>query len=163
ELGDGPAAQRVLPELDRMAEWLRQPAVRLAALSRRSTLAALTGDFAAAAENARQAFQTGQAAALPDAGAVYWGQLFAIWLHAGACVWLGAAGHAPRVYQALTPYAGRAAVAPGAVMCSGSTDFYLAGLAALSGDAAAADRHYRAAASMHRRLGARPMLAHTLH
>ena len=83
ELGDGPAAQRVLPELDRMAEWLRQPAVRLAALSRRSTLAALTGDFGAAAENARQAFQTGQAAGLPDAGAVYWGQLFAIWLHAG--------------------------------------------------------------------------------
>ena len=48
-------------------------------------------------------------------------------------------------------------------MCSGSTDFYLAGLAALSGDTAAADRHYRAAASCHRRLGARPMLAHTLH
>ena len=83
ELGDGPAAQRVLPELDRMAESLRQPAVRLAALSRRSTLAALTGDFAPAAEFARQAFQTGQAAGLPDAGAVYWGQLFAIWLHAG--------------------------------------------------------------------------------
>ena len=82
ELGDGPAAQRVLPELDRMADSLRQPAVRLAALSRRSTLAALTGDFAPAAEFARQAFQIGQAASLPDAGAVYWGQLFAIWLHA---------------------------------------------------------------------------------
>ena len=48
-------------------------------------------------------------------------------------------------------------------MCSGSTDFYLAGLAARSGDTAAADRHYRAAAGCHRRLGARPMLAHTLH
>ena len=236
ELGDGPAAQRVLPELDRMAEWLRQPAVRLAALSRRSTLAALTGDFGAAAENARQAFQTGQAAGLPDAGAVYWGQLFAIWLHAGLpaadeqwmerelrdlvarsnlsvahaaalvqveaahgaveqargrldelvgtglgsmrpdmlylwgltllardCVVLRAAGHAPRVYQAVAPYAGRAAVAAGAVMCSGSTDFYLAGLAVLTGDTAAADRHYRAAAGCHRRLDARPMLAHTLH
>jgi hypothetical protein len=236
ELGDGPAAQRVLPELDRMVEWLRQPAVRLAALSRRSTLAALTGDFGPAAENARQAFQTGQAAGLPDAGAVYWGQLFAIWLHAGLpaadeqwmerelrdlvarsnlsvahaaalvqveaahgaveqargrldelvgtglgtmrpdmlylwgltllardCVVLRAAGHAPRIYQALAPYAGRAAVAAGAVMCSGSTDFYLAGLAALSGDTATAERHYRAAAGCHRRLGARPMLAHTLH
>src|SRR4029078_2997317 len=83
ELGDGPAAQRVLPELDRMAEWLRERAVGVAALSRRSPLAALTGDFGPAAENARQAFQTGQAAGLPDAGAVYWGQLFAIWLHAG--------------------------------------------------------------------------------
>jgi len=58
---------------------LRQPAARLAALSRRSTLAALTGDFSAAAELARKAIQAGQAAGLPDAGAVYWGQLFAIW------------------------------------------------------------------------------------
>ena len=235
ELGDGPAAQRVLPELVRMADSLRQPAVRLAALSRRSTLAALTGDFAPAAEFARQAFQIGQAASLPDAGAVYWGQLFAIWLHADlpggdeqwmerelrdlvarshlsvahaaalvqidaahgateqargrlddlvgtglatlrpdmvyvwaltqlarACVVLRAARHAPRIYRALAPYAGRAAVAAGAVMCSGSTDFYLAGLAALGDDVAAAERHYRAAVSCHRRLGARPMLAHTL-
>ena len=235
ELGDGPAAQRVLPELARLADSLRQPAVRLAALSRRSTLAALTGDFAPAAELARQAFQIGQAASLPDAGAVYWGQLFAIWLHAdlpggdeqwmerelrdlvarshlsvahaaalvqidaahGAteqargrldelvgtglatlrpdmvyvwaltllargCVVLRAARHAPRIYRALAPYAGRAAVAAGAVMCSGSTDFYLAGLAALADDTAAAERHYRAAISCHRRLGARPMLAHTL-
>ena len=236
ELGDGPAAQRVLPELGRLADSLRQPAARLAALSRRSTLAALTGDFAPAAEFARQAFQIGQAASLPDAGAVYWGQLFAIWLHtdlpggdeqwmerelrdlvarshlsvahaaalvqidaahgaaerargrldelagpgldtlrpdmvyvwaltliARGCVVLRAARHAPRVYQALAPYAGRAAVAAGAVMCSGSTDFYLAGLAALGGDLTAADRHYRAAVSCHRRLGARPMLAYTLH
>jgi hypothetical protein len=235
ELGDGPAAQRVLPELDRMAESLRQPAVRLAALSRRSTVAALTGDFGPAAEFARQAFRTGQAAGLPDAGAVYWGQLFAIWLHTGlpygdeqwmerelrdlvarshmsvahaatliqieaghgaveqargrldelattgldrlrpdmlyvwalaelarGCVLLRAAHHAPRIYRALAPYAGRAAVAAGAVMCSGSTDFYLAGLAALGDDVTAAERHYRAAVSCHRRLGARPMLAHTL-
>jgi hypothetical protein len=236
ELGDGPAAQRVLPELDRLAASLRQPGVRQVALSRRSTLAALTGDFAPAAEFARQAFQTGQAASLPDAGAVYWGQLFAIWLHTGlpgddeqwmerelrdlvarshlsvahaaalvqieaahgaaeqargrldelvgtgldtlrpdmvfvwalaqlarSCVVLRAARHAVRLYRALAPYAGRAAVAAGAVMCAGSTDFYLAGLAALNGDAETADRHYRAAAGCHRRLGARPMLAHTLH
>src|SRR5690242_9132662 len=236
ELGDGPAAQRVLPELGRMADTLRQPSARLADLSRRSTLAALAGDFAPAAEFARQAFQTGQAAGLPDAGAVYWGQLFAIWLHAdlpgddeqwmerelrdlvarshmsvahaaalvqieaahGAaeqargrldelveagldrlrpdmlfvwaltllargCVVLRAAQHAPRIYQALAPYAGRVAVAAGAVMCSGSTDFYLAGLAALSDNVTVAEQHYRAAAGCHRRLGARPMLAHTLH
>jgi len=236
ELGDGPAAQRILPELGRLADSLRQPAVRLVALSRSSTLAALTGDFAPAAEFARQAFRIGQAACLPDAGAVYWGQLFAIWLHAdlpgddeqwmerelrdlvarshlsvahaaalvqidsahGAaeqargrldelvgtgleslrpdmlyvwaltllargCVVLRAAGHAPRIYRALAPYAGRAAVAAGAVMCSGSTDFYLAGLAVLGEDVATAERHYRAAVSCHRRLGARPMLAHTLH
>jgi len=89
--------------------------------------------------------------------------LWALTLLARDCVMLRAARHAPRVYQALAPYAGRAAVAAGAVMCSGSTDFYLAGLAALNGDTAAADRHYRTAAGCHRRLGARPMLAHTLH
>jgi hypothetical protein len=236
ELGDGPSAQRVLPELDQLASTLRQPMARLVASSRRSTLAALAGDFAAAAECARQAFQIGEAAGLPDAGAVYWGQLFAVWLHtdlpggaeqrmeqllrdlvarshlsvahaaalvqidaasgaieqargrlgelvssglgtlrpdmvyvwaltllARGCTVLGEARYAPRVYQALAPYAGRAAVAAGAVMCSGSTDFYLAGLAALSGDFATADQHYRAAASCHRRLGAAPMLAHTLY
>ena len=236
ELGDGPASQRILPELDRLAGSLRQPAARLVALSRHSTLAALTGDFPRAAELARQAWQTGRAAGLPDAGSVYWGQLFAIWLHAdlpgqdeqwmeqelrelvarshlsvahaaalvqidaahgaaeqargrldelvgtglGAlrpdtvyvwalaqlarcCTVLRAARHAPRLYQALAPYAGRTAVAAGAVMCAGSTDFYLAGLAALDGDTPAALRHYRAAAGCHRRLGARPMLARTLH
>ena len=62
---------------------------------------------------------------------------------ARGCVVLAAAGHAPRLYQTLAPHAGRAAVCAGAVMCAGSTDFYLAGLAALSGDAATADRHYR--------------------
>jgi AAA ATPase domain len=236
ELGDGPAAQRVLPELDRLAELLRAPAARLVAMSRRSTLAALTGDFTQAARLARDAFDAGQGVGLPDAGAVYWGQLFAIWLHTGlpasdeqwmeqqlrdlvahshlsvahaaalvqidaargateqanglldelastgmdslrpdmvyvwaltqlarCCVVLGAARHAPRLYRALAPYAGRAAVAAGAVVCAGSADFYLAGLAALSGDTTAAARHYRAAISCHRRLGARPMLARTLH
>jgi len=236
EAGDGPAAQRVLPGLGRLADVLGQPAARLTAWSRRSTLAALAGDFGPAAEFARQAFQAGQAAGLPDAGSVYWGQLYAIWLHAGlpgddeqwmerelrdlvarshlwaghaaalvqldaahgateqargrldelagpgldslrpdmlyawalaeiarGCVLLQAAEHAPRIYRALAPYTGRAIVAAGAVMCSGSADHYLAGLAALDGDPAAADRHYRAAISCHRRLGARPMLARSLH
>jgi hypothetical protein len=236
EAGDGPAAQRVLPGLGRLADVLGQPAARLTAWSRRSTLAALAGDFGPAADFSRQAFQAGQAAGLPDAGAVYWGQLYAIWLHAGlphddeqwmerelrdlvarshlwaghaaalvqldaahggteqargrldelagpgldllrpdmlyawalaeiarGCVLLQAAEHAPRIYRALAPYAGRAIVAAGAVMCSGSADHYLAGLAALDGDLAAADRHYRAAISCHRRLGARPMLARSLH
>ena len=81
---------------------------------------------------------------------------------ARSCVVLPAARHAQRLYQVLAPYAGRAAVAAGAVMCSGSTDFYLAGLAALSDDVAAAERHYLTAIGCHRRLGARPMLAHTL-
>jgi hypothetical protein len=88
--------------------------------------------------------------------------VWALTLLARGCVLLQAARHAPRLYRALAPYAGRVAVAAGAVMCSGSTDFYLAGLAALGDDVAAAERHYRVAAGCHRRLGARPMLAHTL-
>jgi hypothetical protein len=75
---------------------------------------------------------------------------------------LGADRHATRVYQALAPYAGRVAVAAGAVACSGATDFHLGRLAALTGDAATAERHYRAALRLHRALGARPMLARTL-
>ena len=157
-----------------MADALRQPAARLAALSRRSTLATLTGDFASAIECARQAFRPGRRPGCPRPR---WTELATTGLEslrpdmlylwalaelARGCVLLRAAHHAPRIYQALAPYAGRAAVAAGAVMCSGSTDFYLAGLAALGDDVTAAERHYRAAVSCHRRLGARPMLAHTL-
>jgi len=76
---------------------------------------------------------------------------------------LGARRHAQRIYAALAPYAGRVAVAAGAVACSGATDFYLGRLAALDGDAAAAERHLRTALPLHRSLGARPMLARTLH
>lgn len=89
--------------------------------------------------------------------------VWALTLLARGCTVLRETRHTRRIYQALAPYAGRAAVAAGAVMCSGSTDFYLAGLAALSGDIPTAHRHYLAAVSCHRRLGAQPMLAHTLH
>jgi hypothetical protein len=75
ELGDGPGARQALADIDRLAGLLRQPLARLVASSRRSTLAALAGDFTEAARLARQAWETGVSASLPDAGAVYWGQL----------------------------------------------------------------------------------------
>ena len=235
ELGDGPGAHRALADVDRLAGLLRQPLARLVASSRRSTLAALAGDFPEAARMARQAWEVGVGASLPDAGAVYWGQLFAVWLEAGlpehdekwmeqelrglvarsrlsvahacalvlidaahgardqargrfeelattglaslrpdmvyvwalallarACVELGASHHAQPIYRALAPYAGRVAVAAGAVMCAGSVDRYLAGLAAQSGDADAAEGHFLAAVACHRRLQAQPLLARTL-
>ena len=65
EPGDGPAAQRVLPELDRLAGLLRQPLARLVALSRRSTLAALAGDFAAAARLPGRPSRPGRRPACP--------------------------------------------------------------------------------------------------
>ncbi|WP_433040801.1 ATP-binding protein [Dactylosporangium sp. CS-033363] len=235
EVGDGPAARRVLPELDRLAGTLRHPSARLVALSRRAALATLDGDFAEGARAATEAWEAGRRAGLPDADAVRWGQVHAIWVHTDVpaedldwtvrtlrelvahshrafahapalvqfeaaagdveqargrlddlvehgldrqrpdmvLVWalthlaeavcvLGAAEHARRVYRALLPYAGRAAVEAGAVSCSGATDFYLGRLAALDGDAESAGRHYRVAERLHRSLGARPMLARTL-
>src|SRR5262249_57299273 len=68
ETGDGPAAQRVLPELDRLAGLLGQPLARLMAWSRRSALAALTGDFTAAARPARPGLPPRPAARPPHAG-----------------------------------------------------------------------------------------------
>jgi tetratricopeptide (TPR) repeat protein len=233
---DGPAARRELAQVERLAGLLRQPLARLVACSRRSTLAVLDGDLPLAAAEARRAWDIGQRASLPDADAVLWGQLFAVWLeaelpdgdedlmeqilrglvarshlstaHAGAlvlidaehgaweqargrfgelatagvaamrpdmlyvwalallargCCVLGSRQHATHLYRALLPFAGRAAVAAGAVMCAGSVSRYLGGLAALSGQAAAADEHFQAAIADHRRLGARPLLARTLH
>jgi tetratricopeptide (TPR) repeat protein len=81
ELGDGPAARRVLPDLDRLADRLRHPAARLVALSRRATLATLSGDFADANRYAREAWEAGRRIGLPDADAVRWGQIYAIWQH----------------------------------------------------------------------------------
>jgi tetratricopeptide (TPR) repeat protein len=236
ETCDGPAARRELAQVERLAGLLRQPLARLVACSRRSTLAALDGDFPLAARQARLAWDIGTRASLPDAGAVLWGQLFAVWLetrlpdgdedlmeqilrglvarshlstaHAAAlvlidaehgaweqargrfgelatagvatmrpgmlyvwalallargCCVLGLRQHATPLYQALLPFAGRAAVGAGAVMCAGSVDRYLGGLAALSGQTAAAEEHFEAAIAHHRRLGARPLLARTLH
>ena len=233
---DGPAARRELAQIDRLAGLLRQPLARLVACSRRSALAALDGDFPLATSQARLAWDIGRRASLPDAGAVLWGQLFAVWLetelpdgdedqmeqilrslvarshlstaHAAAlvlidaehgareqargrfdelattgvaamqpdmvyvwalallargCCVLGSRQHAMRLYQGLLPFADRAAVAAGAVMCAGSVSRYLGGLAALSGQTAAAEKHFQAAIAHHRRLGARPLLARTLH
>jgi hypothetical protein len=236
ETCDGPASQRELAQIERLAEVLRQPLARLVACSRRSTLAALDGDFPLATSQARLAWDIGRQASLPDAGAVLWGQLFAVWLetelpddgedqmeqilrglvarshlstaHAAAlvlidaehgageqargrfselatagiaamrpdmvyvwaltllargCCVLSSRQHAADLYQALLPFADQAAVAAGAVMCTGSVSRYLGGLAALSGHTAAAEEHFRAALAHHRRLGARPLLARTLH
>lgn len=233
---NGPAARRELAQIERLAGLLRQPLARLMACSRRSTLSALEGDFPLAASQARLAWDIGKRASLPDAGAVLWGQLFAVWLetelpdggedqmeqilrglvarshlstaHAAAlvlidaehgaweqargrfgelatagmaamqpdmvyvwalallargCCVLGSRQHAADLYQALLPFADRAAVAAGAVMCAGSVSRYLGGLAALSGHTASAEEHFQAAIAHHRRLGARPLLARTLH
>lgn len=100
----------------------------------------------------------GVAAMQPDM--VY---VFTLALLARGCCVLDSRQHAMRLYQALLPFAGRAAVGAGAVVCVGSVNRYLGGLAALSGQTAVAEEHFQAAAADHRRLGARPLLARTLH
>jgi hypothetical protein len=89
--------------------------------------------------------------------------VWALALLARGCCVLGSRRHATHLYQALLPFADRAAVAAGAVMCAGSVSRYLGGLAALSGQTAAAEEHFRVAIAHHRRLGARPLLARSLH
>jgi hypothetical protein len=100
----------------------------------------------------------GVAAMQPDM--VY---VFTLALLAHGCCVLGSRQHAMPLYQALLPFAGRTAVGAGAVVCVGSVNRYLGGLAALSGQTAVAEEHFQAAAADHRRLGARPLLARTLH
>jgi hypothetical protein len=100
----------------------------------------------------------GLAAMRPDM--VY---VWALALLARGCCVLGSQQHATDLYHALHPFADQAAVAAGAVMCAGSVGRYLGGLAALSGQIGTAEKHFQAAIAHHRRLGARPLLARTLH
>jgi tetratricopeptide (TPR) repeat protein len=83
ECGDLDQADAVLAELDRLAADLRQPTVVHLALSRRSTLGALHGRLADARDLAREAWELAQRCGLPDADAVYWGQLFSVWRFGG--------------------------------------------------------------------------------
>lgn len=83
ECGDLDQAATVLVELDRIAADLRQPTVLHLALSRRSTLSALRGRLADAHDLAREARELAARCGLPDADAVYWGQLFSVWLFGG--------------------------------------------------------------------------------
>ncbi|WP_166459491.1 ATP-binding protein [Amycolatopsis pithecellobii] len=83
ECGDLEQAGIVSADLDRLAADLHQPTVLHLAVSRRSTLAALRGRLADARDLARQAWELGQRCELPDTDAVYWGQLFSVWLFGG--------------------------------------------------------------------------------
>jgi predicted ATPase len=73
-----------------------------------------------------------------------------------------AVGHRPlagRLYEALLPFAGSAVITAGAVDFSGAVDHYLGLLAAALGRRHEAASHFRAAVSMHERLGAQPWIA----
>ena len=83
ELGDLAAAERDVHAIARLADALRQPLYRLVAASRRSTLAVLAGRFDEALRLACEAWQIGVRGREPDADAVHWGQIFAIFSETG--------------------------------------------------------------------------------
>ncbi|HZR82005.1 MAG TPA: AAA family ATPase [Candidatus Binatia bacterium] len=68
---------------------------------------------------------------------------------------------AEALYERLSPYADRVAVAAAGLACWGSVAHYLGLLAATLGRVDDAIAHYREAAAMHERMGARPFLAWT--
>lgn len=234
ELGELDEAEHELHAVDRLAERLRQPLYRLMAASRRSTVALLRGRADEALEHARRALAIGERGREPDAEAVYWGQVYAIWQEAGlpdedldrcerilrelvagsalsvghaaglvvlclgtgrpeeararfdaivrrgidavprnmiylwtlthlatACAAFGDAETAADLAAALRPFAGRCAVAAGAVACSGAVDHYLGLLASCRGRAEEAVGHFTRAAALYRRMGAAGPLART--
>jgi tetratricopeptide (TPR) repeat protein len=234
ELGELDEAEHEVHAIARLAERLRQPLYRLMAASRRSTVALLRGRAGEALEQARRALAIGERGREPDAEAVYWGQVYAIWQEAGlpdedlercerilralvaasalsighaaglvvlclgtgrpeeararfdaivrrgidavprnmiylwtltqlatACAAFGDADAAADLAAALEPFAGRCAVAAGAVACSGAVDHYLGLLASCRGRTQEAIGHFTRAAALYRRMGAPGPLVRT--
>lgn len=81
ESGDRAGAERAVAALADLARDSRRPLLRMYALSRQSTLAAISGRFADAVQLASDAWQVAADGGLPDADAVLWGQLFTVWQH----------------------------------------------------------------------------------
>ena len=79
ELGDLPEAERAVNTLDRLAARYRQPALRHLAMSRRAVLLILRGALDDGRRLALDARDVAAAAGVPDADAVLWGSLFAVW------------------------------------------------------------------------------------
>lgn len=84
--------------------------------------------------------------------------LAAIVFLAEVCARFGDGRRAALLYRRLAPFAGRNVVV-GNVAYLGATDRYLGLLAATSGDASAAERHFDAAVAIDAKSGARPWLA----
>jgi tetratricopeptide (TPR) repeat protein len=80
-------------------------------------------------------------------------------LLADTCARLGDSGPAPRLYEALEPFASHAVVLGVATASLGSTSRFLASLAALMGRSEDAARHFEEALRLNRQMGARPWLA----
>jgi class 3 adenylate cyclase/DNA-binding CsgD family transcriptional regulator len=82
---------------------------------------------------------------------------------AEVCAFLGDVDRAATLYQLLLPYAGRAIVIGGGVVCYGAASRYLGLLATTMLRWRAAAQHFEDALAMNARMGARLWLAHTQH
>jgi DNA-binding NarL/FixJ family response regulator len=80
---------------------------------------------------------------------------------ADACALLGDRVPASALYGELLRLSGRNVVIGQGVACYGAADRFLGALAAIAGDAAAAERHFEAALVLNGRLGSPTWLAHT--
>jgi len=89
--------------------------------------------------------------------------LGALVLLSEACVFLADGPRAARLYELLRPYAARVVVVGFGALCFGSASLHLGRLAATLSRWEDAERHFEEALALNRRLGARPLVAHTQH
>lgn len=87
--------------------------------------------------------------------------LSALGFLATACAGAGEPELARRVYDLLAPYEGRMIVVGHGISTLGAVSHHRGTLAVVLGDHDAADEHFSAARALHRRMGARLLLAHT--
>jgi len=84
-----------------------------------------------------------------------------LWFATQICDRLGDVTRARRIYELLRPYADTCIVISFATAWCGSVSHCLGMLASLTSDFAAAEEHFEAALAVHRRAGARLLVAHT--
>jgi DNA-binding CsgD family transcriptional regulator len=81
---------------------------------------------------------------------------------ARTCALLGDADRAAVLYELLLPHADRTVMLAASAVCRGVVARYLGLLATTMGHWECADQHFEDARARHERIGARPLLAHTL-
>lgn len=144
--------EELAPRIERLAElhavWRIEPLYHLTRLDRRAEVEALFGRLAARdfGDLPRHMFSLWDLARLAE-----------------ACVYLDDSRRAALLYDLLLPYGDRCLVMGQAAGSEGALARYLGQLAAALERWEDAERHFRQALELHTRMGARPLLAHTLY
>lgn len=146
-----------LDELEPVYEAGREPAAPVALRVSLAFVCAELGRREAALQIIR-GFRPEDIAAFPDPP----GRMFVAAVLAQACATAGETAHAEWLYRYMLPQAGYAVSMNGSAVCLGAASRYLGLLAAAMGDFDLASRHFDEADVLNSRLGARPLLAHTM-